>query len=138
MSFTVDLLLTEIPRDNIRAWKYIHSLREEYYQDESGTHETLLKLHDILVQTYPCLCSYADDDPDIDACPWADGPMINNFASKMGMLAITYSRADEVFPFVLTHALALGITVADGQSEKIYRPDDTIKAQPPTPWWKFW
>ena len=58
----------------------------------------------------------------MDESPWADGPMIGNFASKMGMIAIRFSHVDEVFDFILEEALALGIILADGQSEKIYRP----------------
>ena len=121
MSFTIDLILTDVPQDNWTAWKYIEELREKYYEDKSAPHEKLAELHEIIIQKYPCLCSYDDDDPKIDNSPWADGPMIGNFASEMGMLAIVYSRVDEVFPFILENALALGIIVADGQSQKIYR-----------------
>ncbi|WP_136798467.1 hypothetical protein [Desulfosediminicola ganghwensis] len=124
MSFTVDLILTDVPRDNGTAWRYIEALRDEYYEDKSGAHEKLKKLHAVLIQKYPCLCSYADDDPEMDNSPWADGPIMDNFASKMGMLAIVYSRANEVFPLILEKALALDIIVADGQSEKIYRPGE--------------
>ena len=83
------------------------------------------------------LCSYADDDPEMENCPWADGPMIQNFASKMGMVAIVYSRADELVPFILEKALALDIIVADGQSERIYRPSESVQMVN-KPWWKFW
>jgi len=137
MSFTVDLLLTDVPADNSEAWKYIEKLREEYYEDETGAHEKLQKLHDVLTERYPCLCSYDDDDPEMDKSPWADGPMMGNFASKMGMLAIVYSRADEVFPFILESALALDIIVADGQSERIYRPGEDAEKNS-KPWWQFW
>ncbi|KZX79232.1 hypothetical protein A3715_28465 [Oleiphilus sp. HI0009] len=137
MSFTVDLLLTEVPRNNEEAWEYIQNLREEYYEDDSGAHEKLQKLHDRLVEKYPCLSSYDEDDPEFESSPWADGPMINNFASKMGMLAVVYQRVDEVFPFILENALELGIIVADGQSEKIYRPGEEIENDN-KPWWKFW
>ncbi|MGJ8676939.1 MAG: hypothetical protein ACSHX0_05445 [Akkermansiaceae bacterium] len=126
MSFTVDLILTEVPETNKDAWGYIEQLREKYYEDESGAHEKLKALHQVLTQKYPCLSSYPDDDPEMENSPWADGPMIGNFASKMGMLAIVYSRVDEVFPFILKEALGLGIIVADGQSERIYRPDEQL------------
>jgi hypothetical protein len=137
MSFTLDLILTDVPRENGAAWKYIEALREEYYEDKTGPHEVLIELHEVLTQKYPCLSDFTDDDPEMDESPWADGPMIGNFASKMGMLAIVYSRADELFPFILEKALALGIIVADGQSGKIYRPGDETKMTE-KPWWKFW
>ncbi|WLQ15656.1 hypothetical protein O5O45_06975 [Hahella aquimaris] len=122
MSFTVDLILTDIPENNKDAWSFIEQLREEYYEDKSGAHSKLQEFNEDLTKKYPCLCSFADDDPEMENSPWADGPMMENFASKMGMVAIVWSRADEVFPFVLDSALALDIIVADGQSEKIYRP----------------
>ena len=137
MSFTVDLILTEVPKNNSEAWAYIENLREEYYEDKSGPHQKLIKLHEILTERYPCLCDYEDDDPEMENSPWADGPMIGNFASKMGMLAIFYSRVDEVFPFILEHALELDIILADGQDEKIYRPGYQIEPKN-KPWWKFW
>ncbi|HEY8100234.1 MAG TPA: hypothetical protein VIF82_05735 [Burkholderiaceae bacterium] len=137
MSFTVDLVLTDVPTDDRAAWKYIQELREEYYEDKTGAHEKLIKLHEALTKKYPCLCSFADDDPEMEDSPWADGPMLGNFASKMGMLAIVYSRVDEVFPFILENALALNIIVADGQSEKLYRPGDPDKTGK-KPWWKLW
>lgn len=137
MSFTLDLILTDVPEENGAAWKYIEELREEYYEDNSSAHEKLIALHKILTDKYPCLCSYEDDDPEMENSPWADGPMLNNFASKMGMLAILYSRADELFPFILENALLLDITVADGQSEKIYRPGEPVAAKD-RPWWKLW
>lgn len=137
MSFTVDFILTELPKEETEAWSFIERLREEYYEDNSGAHEKLVQLHSVLTQKYPCLCSYADDDPELDKCPWSDGPMINNFASKMGMVAIAYSRADELFPFILEKALELDIIVADGQSEKIYRPGEPVNNSE-KPWWKVW
>lgn len=137
MSFTVDLILTDLPKDNQKAWRFIEEMREEYYEDDSGANAKLIQLHEELILKYPCLSSYADGDPEIDNCPWTDGPMIENFASKMGMLAISFSRADELFPFILDKALELEIIVADGQSEKIYRPGEPVQ-ESITPWWKFW
>ncbi|MBN1907440.1 MAG: hypothetical protein JW927_20340 [Deltaproteobacteria bacterium] len=73
----------------------------------------------------------------MENCPWADGQMLGTFASKMGMLAIVYPRVNEVFPFILENALALDIIVADGQSDKIYRPGQQMN-ETKRPWWKFW
>lgn len=75
----------------------------------------------------------------MEECPWADGPMINNFSHEMGMLAIVFSRADELVPYIVKEANALGITVADGQSGEIFRPKQAGKGEQSTkPWWKFW
>ena len=137
MSFTLDLILTDVPSDSKSAWKYIEKLREEYYDDKAGAHTKLIELHEVLTQKYPCLCSFSDDDPKMDESPWADGPMMGNFASKMGILAIVFSSVEEVFPFILENALALGIIVVDGQSERIYYPGQPIQTNTRS-WWKFW
>lgn len=137
MSFTLDLVVTELPRDDKEAWNYVEELREEYYNDDSGPHQKLVDLHEVLTQKYPCLCSYDDDDPSIDKSPWADGPLIGNFASKMGMVAITWPRVDDAAPFVIESAKRLGIIVMDGQGAKIHRPGESESALI-KPWWKFW
>ena len=46
--------------------------------------------------------------------------MINNFSHEMGMLAISFSRAGEVVPFIVKSTNQLGITVADGQTGEIH------------------
>ena len=70
MSFTVDLILTEVPENNSEAWAYIENLREEYYEDKSGPHQKLIKLHERLTERYPCLCDYEDDDPEAVVDPF--------------------------------------------------------------------
>jgi hypothetical protein len=139
MSYTVDLIIGELPQSDAEAWQAIEVLRARYYGDKAEKSPVLIALHQKLTDRYPCLCSYADDDPRMEQCPWADGPMIDNFASEMGMLAVIFSRADEVVPFIIKSAIELGITVADGQSLKIYRPRSAhTHERGKKPWWKQW
>jgi len=138
MSFTVDLIIPALPENDEEAWALIEKMRGKYYEDQGEKSPILVKLHEELIVRYPCLSSYSEDDPDIVNCPWADGPMLGNFASEMGMLAVVWSRADELFPYILEKALELEITVADGQSGKIYRPGDAVDISDNKPWWKFW
>jgi hypothetical protein len=121
MSYTVDLIVGSLPARSEEAWKHIEQLREAYYDDDREKAPQLVCLHAELTEIYPCLCSYAEDDDDIEISPWADGPMINNFAHEMGMLAISFPRADEVVPFIVETANRLGISVADGQTGEIHR-----------------
>jgi len=121
MSYTVDLIVGSLSSRNAEAWKQIEKLRESYYDDAREKAPQLVALHGVLTAKYPCLCSYADDDEDMENSPWADGPMINNFSHEMGMLAISFSRAEEVVPFIVVSANRLGITVADGQTGEIHR-----------------
>ena len=139
MSYTVELIVGQLPSDKNDAWSKVESLREAYYEDKREKASALLALHDALTARYPCLCSYADGDPEVDQCPWADGPMIGNFAHEMGMLAISFSRVDEVLPFIIQEANARGITVADGQSGEIHRPRPSGTADPSKrSWWRWW
>lgn len=143
MSYTIDLIVAPLPDDDPKAWKKIHAMRESYYDDERDKAPSLVALHAVLTACYPCLSSYADDDAAAESSPWADGPMIDNFAHDMGMLAISFTQADALLPFIIQEANALGITVADGQSEKIFRPKHSVEGTAlthatPKPWWKFW
>jgi hypothetical protein len=121
MSFTLDFVVANVPSDDQMAFSYLEQLRKTYYDDPRPRSPTLIEFHNKLTAKYPCLCSYADDEDDSES-PWADGPLIDNFANEMGMVAIVWSRADEVAPFVINTALELGITVFDLQEGRIYRP----------------
>ncbi len=122
MSYSLDFVVPSVPNRKGQAWDFLEDLTDRYEDDRGPTHPLLRQLHDLLVARYPCLSSYADGDPEKDNCAWADGPLINNFASEMGMVSIKFARAEEVVPFAVDAALGLGITVMDGQDEKIHRP----------------
>jgi hypothetical protein len=65
--------------------------------------------------------------------------MMDNFSHEMGMLAISFSRVEEVVPFIIKEANALNICVADGQSEEIFRPNRATGQKSVNQcWWKFW
>jgi hypothetical protein len=122
MSFTLDLIVGPVSKNQKEAFALVEALRERYYDDDRPKVPALVALHEKLIARYPCMASYGEDDPEVENCPWADGPMINNFAHEMGMVAIRFSRADEVAPFVIETANLLGITVFDGQAERFHRP----------------
>jgi hypothetical protein len=54
---------------------------------------------------------------------WSDGPLWNNFGQLTAHLAIQYPRSDEVAPVVVETARALGLSVFDGWTKQIHRPD---------------
>ncbi|TDR36336.1 hypothetical protein DFR29_12917 [Tahibacter aquaticus] len=129
MSFTIELLVKPLPAGDEKAWDMIEAIGDAYDDDDDDRPKApaLLALHERLTARYPCLSSYAPDDDSSDACPWADGPMLGNFGHDMGMLAIVPSRVDEVLPFIIVTAHALGISVADGQSGEIHRAPRVVK-----------
>ena len=122
MSYTLEFVVPKVPNRKGQAWDFLEDLQDRFEDDRAAPHPLLKQLHAALVDRYPCLSSYADGDPAKEECPWADGPLINNFASEIGEVSIKSSRAAEVVPFAVEQALALGITVMDGQDESIYRP----------------
>lgn len=122
MSYTLDFVVPKVPNRKGQAWDFLENLQDRFEDDRGAPHPLLKQLHAALVDRYPCLSSYADGDAAKEECPWADGPLINNFASEIGEVSIKSSRAAEIVPFAVEQALALGITVMDGQDESIYRP----------------
>ena len=131
MSYTVDIVMGPVPLDDKAAWKVIDSWREELYADSEASPE-MRALHDKLVSRYPCIT--VDENG-----PWSDGPLINDFGKRMGIIGVVYSRVDEVLPFVIETSVGLGFTVFDGQDERIHRPaGEGRSSQDERPWWRFW
>ncbi len=136
MSYVVVLSIKAVPANDKKAWKYIHEVMEEDEHASGELDPRLLKLHDSLVDKYPCLSSYDDDDDSVDESPWSDGPLIYNFGNLYSALGLTYDRAEEVVPFIVECAQDLGVTVFDDQTGKIYRPN--YEKQKGKKWWKIW
>lgn len=122
MSYILNFVVPRVPRRTGQAWDFLQDLQDQFENDRGPTHPSLTQLHRVLVARYPCRSSYADGDSELEDCPWADGPLLDNLASEMGMVSIRPSRAEEVLPFAVESALALGISVMDEQDETIHRP----------------
>ncbi len=116
MSYTVTFVPTKVSGTDSEAFEQVEALQERYGPTENDArHPALVNLHDALVARFP-----ETEDPD-DA-PWSDGPLIENFGSELGMVAIAFSRVEEVVPFIVEVALARGITVLDDQTGLVHRP----------------
>jgi hypothetical protein len=91
-----------------------------------------------LTARYPCLCDLSDDE--VDDGVWSDGPLMNNFGERTATLALQFGAAEQVAPFVIEQANALGLVVFDPQSNCIHRPrsDACGPAASTKPWWQFW
>ncbi len=57
----------------------------------------------------------------IDDTVWSDGPLLNNFGHRAAILGVSYPRTDEVLPFLVETANALGLVVFDWATQRIYR-----------------
>jgi hypothetical protein len=117
MSYNIAVVIQPIPADDARAWAELDSLIEQ-----QGVRPPVFQdLYDRLTSRYPCMCSVPDDA--IDDTVWSDGPLINDFLHRAGVLGISYSRVDEVLPFLIETANLLGLVVFDWATGTIHRPD---------------
>lgn len=130
MSYAFAIVLPPISETDSDAWKELDDLIAE----SGSPPEAFRVLHDKLVAVHPCICSLPDEE--VDDGVWSDGPIWNNFAKRAAVLGLVFSRVDEVLPFVVETATALGMSVFDWQTAHIHRPDGirginlTVEDQP--------
>jgi hypothetical protein len=115
MSYDVAVVIPPVPDDDAEAWEALDELIEQ----EGPRPAVFQELHDRLTARYPCMCSVPDDE--IDDTVWSDGPLINDFLHRAAVLGISYSRVDEVLPFLVETANDLGLVVFDWATETIHR-----------------
>ena len=120
MSYSLVFTRNEIPIDDQEALDWIQTQFDSYYEDDRPAHPKFKELHDSLTSRYPCICELPDDD--IDDGVWSDGPLINNFSHDLAMIAVPFSRVEEVIPFTIQTAISLGCSVLDLQSMEVHRP----------------
>src|SRR5262245_9391667 len=115
MSYNVAIVIPPVPADDAEAWTVLDRLIE---QQGPGL-AVFQELHDRLTARYPCLCEVPEDQ--IDDTVWSDGPLINDFLHRAAVLGMSYSRVEEVLPFLIEPANALGLVVFDWATERVYR-----------------
>jgi hypothetical protein len=115
MSYNVAIVIPPISGNDAEAWAVLDALI-----DQEGPRPAVFQdLHDRLTARYPCMCSVPDDQ--IDDTVWSDGPLIDNFLHRAAVLGISYSRVDEVLPFLIATANKLDLVVFDWGTETIHR-----------------
>jgi hypothetical protein len=118
MSFTVAIVVPPVPAEEKAAWA---ALDEALQKRRQGPRSPVFQeLHDQLTARYPCPLSLPPDQKDEDV--WTDGPLIGCFENGAAVLGIRPARVDEVLPFLIRTANALGLAVFDEQNGKIHRP----------------
>lgn len=121
MSYSLVFSRLTPPQDESQVWQWIDAEIEKYYEDERGVHPRFQKLHDSLTSKYPCICDLPDAD--IDNGVWSDGPLIDNFAQDIALVAFSVDKTEEILPFILEKATQYGIVVFDHQTSTIYFPE---------------
>ena len=119
MSSILKILVPTVPPRNPDAYAFADALVP--LAADLPPAPRLVRLHDALVERYPCWSSGAYASSGRAQCPWADTPLITCFRGDMGIIGITGANPD-VVPFVLRRAGALALTVIDQQAGKVYRP----------------
>lgn len=117
MSYNIAVVVPPLPASDAEAWTILDSLIEQQGSPSSIFRE----LHDRLTARYPCLSSLPDDQ--IDDGVWSDGPLWNNFGHRTAVLGMSYSRVDEVLPFLIKTANSLNLAVFDWTTEQVHRAD---------------
>ena len=117
MSYNVAVVIPPVPPDDAAAWAAVDDLIEQ----EGPRPAVFQELHNRLTARYPCMCSVPDEE--IDDTVWSDGPLINNFGHRAAVLGMSYSRVEEVLPFLVETANALGLVVFDWATETVHRAE---------------
>jgi hypothetical protein len=145
VSYTIDVLSVQPPlsyREALAVRDVVSDARdagldagpEAVFEPPSAA---MQELHRRLTARYPCITQ----DPD---GPWSDGPLINNFGQHAATLGISYSHVEDVLPFVIGEATAMGFWIFDPQDETVHLPGGKRlrPANVPVPrkraWWQFW
>jgi hypothetical protein len=113
MSYGVEILAGELPQSYEEALEIrdeVSAAHDELLEtaDDLGSEEPspeMRELHRRLTAVFPCICDDSDG-------PWSDGPLINNFGKHAATLGISFSRVEEVLPFVLSTATEMGFCFA--------------------------
>lgn len=116
MSYNVAIALPDLPAADAAAWGAVDEVIEAKGPVPAVFEELLVRLTD----RYPCICDLPDEQ--IDDGVWSDGPLRNNLGHRASVLGMVYSRVDEVLPFLIEQANALGLVVFDWATETIHRP----------------
>ena len=116
MSCNVAVCTPAVPMDDQAAWEAVDGL----IKAQGEVPPVFRELHDLLTAKYPCICTLPDDE--VDNGVWSEGPLWNNFGHRAAVLGMSWSRVEEVFPFLVRTANSLGLTVFEWGGPTIYRP----------------
>ncbi|MGW8390414.1 hypothetical protein [Pseudoduganella sp. HUAS MS19] len=119
MTYLLHIVAREVPANDAEVLPFLEQIAGATISIAPS--QQLKSFRDAILQLFPCLSSYAAGDRGIDHCPWADGPLAENFKGGYGSVAIA-RRHDEVIPHVLRIASDLGVTVVDEQNGAVHRP----------------
>jgi hypothetical protein len=119
MTYLLHIVAREVPANDAEVLPFLEQIAGATISIAPS--QQLKSFRDAILKLFPCLTSYGAGNGEIDNCPWADGPLADNFKGGYGSIAIA-RRHDEVIPHVLRIASDLGVTVVDEQAGSVHRP----------------
>lgn len=119
MAYLLHVIAREVPANDAEVFTFLEQVAG--HTVSMAPSQQLKSFRDAALKLFPCLTSYGADDARIEECPWADGPLGENFRGGYGTIAIA-RRHGEVLPHLLRVASDLGVTVADQQNGAVHRP----------------
>ena len=102
-----------LPEDDEAVWEWFQSVADENVEVAAPIFHELI---DRLTVRFPCICDLEDEDDGV----WSDGPLRGNIECRVPVLGMTYSRVDDVLPFLIQTANDLGLAVLDFQTCLLY------------------
>ena len=116
MSYNVVVTLPSVPSSNPEAWAAL----DEMIDAKGPVPPVFDTLLSNLTNRFPCITELPDEQADDGV--WSDGPLRDNLGHRASVLGMVYSRVEEVRPFLIRQANALGLVVFDWATGIIHRP----------------
>jgi hypothetical protein len=116
VSYVVGILAGGLPADwaaALGARDSIAEAQDARLENEPGmvfepAGAEVVELHRRLTSRYPCIC-------DDDSGPWSVGPLINNCGQQRPCVGVSYSRVEEVLPFLVETTTEMGLWGRSGE-----------------------
>jgi hypothetical protein len=117
MSYDVAVWDGERPADDEQALRTYEALWERYGDAAEPPSPRILDYIAALTARYPDLTEHSSDD--VDASPWADGPLTLDVKGPFFYFALVYSKVDEALPFIAETARRHGLVCFDPQRQRL-------------------
>ena len=138
MGYSLSIVTPPVSDNDDEAWKQLKGLmREKHGASREGDGRSLpplnqkrpkqtpppefRQLYELLVERYPCLSSLPDGKEEDTI--WSDGPLWNNFGTRVATLGIRSGHVDTALPFIVECANSLGLILFEPTVGNIFRPD---------------
>jgi hypothetical protein len=102
MSYNVAICIPPVSTDERTAWEALDGL----INAQGPRPQVFRELHDLLTAKYPCNCTLPEDRLEEEGV-WSDGLLWNDFGHCAAVLGMTWSRVQEVLPFLVRTANSL-------------------------------